>query len=205
MGEEFAVGSRVSARGLAWDVIEVAPLGAQTLLRLRCAGGRSGRPGMGHPASGRTGRAATRGAPAGCAGPAGGVAAAPSGLPAGTGARPGGHAVGGAGPGADRALPARSVDARTGIAAAAAAARRWRRTGQDDRGRADRLRADRAPAGAPRAGRRACRDRCSRNGRRKCGNASACASPPSPMPRPCRSNGESSSWAAIRSTRSRSA
>ena len=39
MGEEFAVGSRVSARGLAWDVFEVAPLGAQTLLRLRCAGG----------------------------------------------------------------------------------------------------------------------------------------------------------------------
>ncbi|HEY2616780.1 MAG TPA: helicase-related protein [Acetobacteraceae bacterium] len=39
MGEGFAVGSRVSARGLAWDVIEVAPLGAQTLLHLRCAGG----------------------------------------------------------------------------------------------------------------------------------------------------------------------
>src|SRR6516162_9611317 len=39
MGETFAAGSRVSARGLAWDVIEVAPLGAQTLLRLRCAGG----------------------------------------------------------------------------------------------------------------------------------------------------------------------
>jgi superfamily II DNA or RNA helicase len=36
---EFAVGARVSARGLAWDVLEVAPLGAQTLLRLRCAGG----------------------------------------------------------------------------------------------------------------------------------------------------------------------
>ena len=42
MGEGFAVGSRVSARGLAWDVIEVAPLGAQTLLRLRCAGGDLG-------------------------------------------------------------------------------------------------------------------------------------------------------------------
>ena len=32
-------GSRVSARGLAWDVMEVVPLGAQTLLRLRCAAG----------------------------------------------------------------------------------------------------------------------------------------------------------------------
>jgi superfamily II DNA or RNA helicase len=42
MGEEFAVGSRVSARGLAWDVIEVAPLGAQTLLHLRCADGDLG-------------------------------------------------------------------------------------------------------------------------------------------------------------------
>ena len=42
MGEGFAVGSRVRARGLAWDVIEVAPLGAQTLLRLRCAGGDLG-------------------------------------------------------------------------------------------------------------------------------------------------------------------
>ena len=42
MGEGFAVGSRVCARGLAWDVIEVAPLGAQTLLRLRCAGGDLG-------------------------------------------------------------------------------------------------------------------------------------------------------------------
>jgi superfamily II DNA or RNA helicase len=39
MGGEFAAGTRVSARGLAWDVMEVAPLGAQTLLRLRCAGG----------------------------------------------------------------------------------------------------------------------------------------------------------------------
>ncbi len=39
MGEEFAVGSRVSARGLAWDVLEMAPLGAQTLLRLRCTDG----------------------------------------------------------------------------------------------------------------------------------------------------------------------
>ena len=42
MGEAFAVGNRVSARGLAWDVIEVAPLGAQTLLRLRCSGGDLG-------------------------------------------------------------------------------------------------------------------------------------------------------------------
>src|SRR3984957_2746642 len=42
MGEEFAVGSRVSARGLAWDVLEVAPLGAQTLLRLRCTDGDLG-------------------------------------------------------------------------------------------------------------------------------------------------------------------
>ena len=42
MGEAFAVGNRVSVRGLAWDVIEVAPLGAQTLLRLRCAGGDLG-------------------------------------------------------------------------------------------------------------------------------------------------------------------
>ncbi len=42
MDEEFVVGSRVSARGLAWDVLEVAPLGAQTLLRLRCAGGDLG-------------------------------------------------------------------------------------------------------------------------------------------------------------------
>ena len=39
MDGQFPVGSRVSARGLAWDVIEVAALGAQTLLRLRCAGG----------------------------------------------------------------------------------------------------------------------------------------------------------------------
>jgi superfamily II DNA or RNA helicase len=36
---EFAVGSRVSARGLAWDVVEVAQLGAQQLLHLRCATG----------------------------------------------------------------------------------------------------------------------------------------------------------------------
>ncbi len=35
----FAVGSQVGARGLAWDVIEVTPLGAQTLLRLRCTAG----------------------------------------------------------------------------------------------------------------------------------------------------------------------
>src|SRR6185312_7769976 len=39
MGAEFVSGSRVSARGLAWDVMEVVPLGAQTLLRLRCAAG----------------------------------------------------------------------------------------------------------------------------------------------------------------------
>jgi hypothetical protein len=39
MGEEFAIGSRVSARGLAWDVSDIMPLGGQTLLRLRCAGG----------------------------------------------------------------------------------------------------------------------------------------------------------------------
>ena len=36
---EFAAGSRVGARGLAWDVVEVAQLGAQQLLRLRCAAG----------------------------------------------------------------------------------------------------------------------------------------------------------------------
>ena len=35
----FAVGSRVSARGLAWDVMEVTPVGAQTLLHLRCITG----------------------------------------------------------------------------------------------------------------------------------------------------------------------
>lgn len=39
MEAEFVSGSRVSARGLAWDVMEVVPLGAQTLLRLRCAAG----------------------------------------------------------------------------------------------------------------------------------------------------------------------
>jgi hypothetical protein len=39
MGIEFAVGSRVGARGLAWDVVDIAQLGAQQLLRLRCAGG----------------------------------------------------------------------------------------------------------------------------------------------------------------------
>jgi hypothetical protein len=38
----FSAGSRVSARGLAWDVAEVVPLGAQTLLRLRCAAGDLG-------------------------------------------------------------------------------------------------------------------------------------------------------------------
>jgi hypothetical protein len=36
MGAEFVVGSRVSVRGLTWDVTEIVPLGAQTLLRLRC-------------------------------------------------------------------------------------------------------------------------------------------------------------------------
>src|ERR1700761_6066795 len=39
MDGQFPVGSRVNARGLAWDVIEATALGAQTLLRLRCAGG----------------------------------------------------------------------------------------------------------------------------------------------------------------------
>src|SRR5579863_1917466 len=35
----ITVGSQVSARGLAWDVTETAPLGAQTMLHLRCAAG----------------------------------------------------------------------------------------------------------------------------------------------------------------------
>ena len=39
MHEQLVAGCRVGARGLAWDVIEAAPLGAQTLLRLRCSGG----------------------------------------------------------------------------------------------------------------------------------------------------------------------
>ena len=39
MGEPFAAGDRVKARGLAWDVTEVAPHGEQTLLRLRCVAG----------------------------------------------------------------------------------------------------------------------------------------------------------------------
>ena len=39
MGEAFSVGSRVHARGLACDVIEVAPLGTQLLLRLCCVTG----------------------------------------------------------------------------------------------------------------------------------------------------------------------
>ncbi len=39
MDVEFAAGSRVRARGLEWDVLEVELLGAQTLLRLRCVGG----------------------------------------------------------------------------------------------------------------------------------------------------------------------
>jgi ERCC4-related helicase len=36
---EFVAGGRVVARGLAWDLLEVAPLGAQQRLRLRCASG----------------------------------------------------------------------------------------------------------------------------------------------------------------------
>ena len=36
---EFAVGSRVSARGLAWDVTAITQLGAQKLLHLRCTAG----------------------------------------------------------------------------------------------------------------------------------------------------------------------
>jgi hypothetical protein len=36
---DLVVGSRVGVRGLAWDVIEIAPLGGQTLLRLRCTSG----------------------------------------------------------------------------------------------------------------------------------------------------------------------
>jgi Helicase conserved C-terminal domain/Type III restriction enzyme, res subunit len=39
MGMEIMVGSRVTARGLAWDVTEIALLGAQTMLHLRCAAG----------------------------------------------------------------------------------------------------------------------------------------------------------------------
>src|SRR5690242_3230091 len=39
MGEAFTVGSRVNARGLACEVIEVSPLGTQLLLRLRCVSG----------------------------------------------------------------------------------------------------------------------------------------------------------------------
>ena len=39
MGEAFTVGSRVNARGLACEVIEVSPLGTQLLLRLRCVTG----------------------------------------------------------------------------------------------------------------------------------------------------------------------
>ena len=34
---QFAAGSRVGARGLAWDVVEAQQLGAQQRLRLRCA------------------------------------------------------------------------------------------------------------------------------------------------------------------------
>jgi superfamily II DNA or RNA helicase len=39
MGEQLALGSRVNARGLAWDVIDISELGAQKLLRLRCVDG----------------------------------------------------------------------------------------------------------------------------------------------------------------------
>lgn len=39
MEETFAAGGQVVARGLTWDVIETTPLGAQTLLRLRCITG----------------------------------------------------------------------------------------------------------------------------------------------------------------------
>ncbi len=39
MGMEITVGSRVSARGLAWEVTEISLLGAQTMLHLRCAAG----------------------------------------------------------------------------------------------------------------------------------------------------------------------
>src|SRR3974390_315648 len=35
----FPAGSRVTARGLAWDVIEAEPCGGQQRLRLRCAVG----------------------------------------------------------------------------------------------------------------------------------------------------------------------
>ena len=87
MGAEFAVGNRVRARGLAWDVIEVAPLGAQTLLRLRCAAGDLG--GLEwdilHPAEPvELLRSDLR---PDAAGSVGGMAAASSGVPAGTGTR----------------------------------------------------------------------------------------------------------------------
>ena len=36
---QFLAGSRIAARGLAWDLLEVQQLGAQQRLRLRCAGG----------------------------------------------------------------------------------------------------------------------------------------------------------------------
>src|SRR5579863_7713342 len=39
MDGAFAVGTRVNARGLVWHVVDAAPLGAQTLLSLRCAEG----------------------------------------------------------------------------------------------------------------------------------------------------------------------
>jgi superfamily II DNA or RNA helicase len=39
MGEQLTAGARVCARGLTWDVIEAAPMGAQTLLHLRCVEG----------------------------------------------------------------------------------------------------------------------------------------------------------------------
>ena len=200
------MGSRVSARGLAWDVLEVAPLGAQTLLRLRCTDGDLDGPGMGHPASGRTGRN-------GCARNfgrmhrdrwlRGGCYHQACLLEQVLG--PDGHAVGGARSGPDRALPARSVDARTGIAATAPAARRRRGSGQDDRGGADRLRADRTQTGASCADRRACGTAARAM---DAGNAPALRLALHRHYR-CRviaaATAQGWSWAAIRSTRSRSA
>ena len=113
---------------------------------------RSGRPGMGHPASGGTVELLRSDLRPDAPGPLAAwrlhhQACLLEQVPG-----PADMTGGGTGPGADRALSACAVDARAGIAAAAVAARRWRRSGQDDRGGADRLRTDRAPAGAPRAG-----------------------------------------------------
>ena len=156
MDGQFPVGSRVSARGLAWDVIDVAALGTQTLLRLRCAGGDL----LGlewdilHPAE-RVAllRAELR-------------PDAPGPL---SGWRllhqaclleqvPGPDDMMMAEPGRLRVefVSAGALAARTRNAAAASAARGRRGSGQDDRGGADRVRADRTPAGAPRAGDLAC-------------------------------------------------